>query len=123
MTAPKPVDIEDERLYYDKVFRRRRTEEDDELYLSHIEDAYPEALDEIERLRARVAELEKSAVPPYVSCGMCDASSCCDGEWTDGSEVRCSVCGETGEITAFSHDSGHTFWVLIGLEFEEEDQS
>ena len=72
-----------------------------------------------DQLRTRVETLEKSAVPPYVSCEMCGSSGCCDGEWFCGSEVRCWGCGETGEITSHDHESGHTYWVLSSLDTEE----
>lgn len=67
------------------------------------------------------AKLREDAVPAYTCCSMCSEPDCCDGEWNDGSERCCLHCGELGELTSYDHKSGHTFWVLHGLEEPDEE--
>lgn len=74
---------------------------------------------ELKAAQEEIATLKKEAVPPYSQCEMCNESDCCEGEWYDGSELHCVHCGKLGEMTCYNHKSGHTFWVLKGLEDDE----
>ena len=60
--------------------------------------------------------LVKSAVPPYIQCEMCGEERVCEGEWLDGEERHCLHCGRLGHLTAFTHSTGHTYWVLVQAE-------
>jgi hypothetical protein len=67
-------------------------------------------------------EDNRVVVPPFVSCAMCGKSDACEGEWTDGSEVRCLHCGKEATISSYDHESGYTHWVLHALYDEDEDE-
>lgn len=80
-----------------------------------------EVKDERDALQIKIDKMEAEAVPPYTKCDMCGHAGCCEGEWSHGSELRCTNCGREGHIESFDHESGHTCWILWAL-YDEEDE-